>query len=285
MESVIKKSNKFGLFSLATVLFSLATASFSYAAGNLVITPTRVEFKEGAKSQEIKLVNRSNQTTTYRIYFKHLSMNEKGAYEEIKGDSKGGEKFADDLIVFSPKKATLKAGEVQTIRLMLKKPANLQEGEYRSHLAFQEEASSDETSIEAKKPSGKAIATRVTALFNVSIPVIVQNGKTEATIVIKEAKVNKDGKSVLVKLARSGNASVNGDLVATLTSADNNKHDLGKIAGLSVFYPYEAREVSLPLALPKGVKLSDGTLEVNYYGKKESGLVDKSKVLANKKVN
>src|SRR4051812_14773746 len=119
-------------------LASLLVASKIASAGGLMVIPSRVDLNEKNTSQEVRLINKGNEVTTYRISFQHLRMNKNGSYEEI--TSAGKENFADDVVRFSPKQVTLKPGEVQTIRLMFKKPADLADGEYRSHLLMKEEA-------------------------------------------------------------------------------------------------------------------------------------------------
>ncbi len=278
------KQIKKNLLILGFVLSSLTIAKFANAGG-IMITPSRVDLSEKNTSQEVKLINKGNETTTYRITFQHLRMNKNGTYEEIKETAQGKEQFADDLVAFSPKQVTLKPGEVQTVRLMFKKSANLNDGEYRSHLLLREEASADfGKNVEQPKKDGgkKTISVVLKPLFGTSIPVVVTKGNVSGKAEIKEAAV-KSRKAVNVRLARSGNASVFGDLIVTLTDKSGKKSEIGTLNNIAVFYPYDEREVSI--ALNKDVKASDGTLEVNYYGKTKDYATDKNKVLAKKTVN
>ena len=47
-----------------------------------------------------------------------------------------GEHFADGMLSWSPRQITLQPGTAQVVRLMVRKPEGLAEGEYRSHLDF-----------------------------------------------------------------------------------------------------------------------------------------------------
>ncbi len=257
-------------------------------AGGLMVIPSRVELDDKTTSKEVRLINKGNETTTYRISFQHLRMEKDGSYKEIT-DKNAKENFADDVVRFSPKQVTLKPGDVQTIRLMFKKPSDLADGEYRSHLLMKEEAPADfgknVEKINAK--NDKKISVELKPLFGVSIPVVVTSGATTAKVEIKSASVAKGGKTIAVNLARSGNASVYGDLLATLTDKTTKKiYEIGGLSNVAVFSPYEERNVSINLTLPKGANLSNGTIEIGYYGKKDKETTtDKEKVLAKKVIN
>lgn len=253
-----------------------------------MVIPSRVELDDKTTSKEVRLINKGNETTTYRISFQHLRMEKDGSYKEIT-DKNAKENFADDVVRFSPKQVTLKPGDVQTIRLMFKKPSDLADGEYRSHLLMKEEAPADfgknVEKINAK--NDKKISVELKPLFGVSIPVVVTSGATTAKVEIKSASVAKGGKTIAVNLARSGNASVYGDLLATLTDKTTKKiYEIGGLSNVAVFSPYEERNVSINLTLPKGANLSNGTIEIGYYGKKDKETTtDKEKVLAKKVIN
>jgi len=283
-----------------TLVFLLLMTNSSYSGG-LMVTPHRVELSDKNKSTEVKLVNRSDDaTTTYRISFVHFKMTEDGGYETIKDEdikANGEEKFADDLIVYSPKKVTLKANETQTIRLMFKKPANLASGEYRSHLLLQEEAPADfGHSVEKKVKCDKKISVTLKPLFAISIPTIVKNGELNGKVDIAEVelqepnKKNGDKKSLLVKLTRAGNSGVYSNIVATFTKkGSTDKQKIGEMNGIAVFYPYHNRNVVIPLDVPKNIKLYYGTIEVKVYarGADDESATDnaKNKLLSQKQIS
>jgi P pilus assembly chaperone PapD len=267
---------------LGFVLSSLTFANFANAGG-LMVTPSRVNLDEKSTSQEVKLINKGDEVTTYRVSFQHLRMNKSGAYEEIKEGASGQEQFADDVVRFSPKQVTLKPGETQTVRLMFKKSKELAAGEYRSHLLLKEEAPADfgKNVEQVAKKDSKKISVVLKPLFGASIPVVVTNGKIDSSVEIKEAKVK--GKNVSLTLARSGNASAYGDLVVTLTDKNTGKkQEVGGLNNVSVFYPYAERDVVIALNAPKEIKLADQLVEVSFYGKNKELATDKEKLLAKK---
>ncbi len=249
-------------------------------AGGLMVTPSRLEFKDKITSQEVKLINKSDETVTYRISLQHLRMNENGEYKEIAAeDTNVKEKFADDLLRFSPRKITLKPNEVQTIRIALKKSDTIENGEYRSHILFREEPSADfkqANNVEgAAKKDDKKISVVLKPLFGISIPVIVSKGDVKAissieNLAVKTDPKDKSKKSLSVDLKRSGDASLFGNILVSFKQNKTGKeYDVGSLNAVSVFFPYEKRNASVNLELPKDVNLSDGVLNVKYVTRAE----------------
>jgi hypothetical protein len=275
---------------LIILLVSLANI-YSANASKLMITPTRIEFKGSNRTSEVRLINRSDEETTYRISFQNLMMEESGSYKEIKPeDAKGDENFAHKLIRFSPRRFTLKPGEVQLVRFMVRKPKDLKIGEYRSHALFSEEAAADfGNNIENQNKKNDNISVVLKPLFGISIPVIVTHGDLDAKAQITDAKIKSDkrGKQIIaMKLSRSGNASLYGDIIATLKPNNSDKEfEIGAINGISIFYPHDSRNAEMKVDIPSNINLKDSVIDIKYY-KKESGGSghDKNQILAQKQI-
>lgn len=252
-----------------------------------MIMPVRVEFKDGDKVQEVKLVNQGKEAGTYRISFQHLRMKEDGSYEEITETSpKGAEKFADDLIRYAPKRVVLKAGETQNIRLMLVKPKGAP-GEYRSHLLLREELP-PEPKKEAEA-NQKNISVSIRPVFGISIPVIVRYGKPSFKINIENVKMvtldeKTKAKAVEVKITRAGNYSSRGNIIVNFTpKGSTTSKQIGVINSLYVFYPYPSRTIRVPIDKDANLK-GGGMIEVKYMNAPEEGQVanEKDRPLAQK---
>ena len=95
-----------------------------------------------------------------------------------------GEGFAGDLIRYAPRQLRLEPGRPQTIRILYRRPGELAEGEYRSHLLFQEIPKVAPTPAQGEGPSG--LNMQISALFGISIPVIVRHGDLEASARLTE---------------------------------------------------------------------------------------------------
>jgi hypothetical protein len=278
-------------FQFLLSVFLFAATSPLYAAGGLMVTPNRLDFKDNVDSQEVKLINKSEEPVTYRVSLQHLRMDEKGNYKEILvTETDAPEKFADDLLRYSPRRVTLQPNEVQTIRVMVKKPADLPAGEYRSHFLFREEPAPDlkpDGNVEAptKKKDGK-ISVTLKPLFGISIPALVSNGDVKGESAIENMVIKTDEKEhrklLSLDITRAGNGSVYGNILVTFKSNKTSKeYDIGVLNSVAVFYPYAKRNVLINLNIPKDIKLSDGVLNAQYIAKpSDSDWFDTKKVLS-----
>jgi hypothetical protein len=188
-----------------------------------------------------------------------------------------GEQFADDLIRYSPRQIELAPGSSQAVRLMLRKPAQLAAGEYRSHLVFERipsvASAADEVPVAGKRTD---LSIQLVPLVNVSIPLIVRHGETNASVSITDFRLEAlpDGAPALsLTLQRSGNSSTYGDLV--VYSIPNNKRGtpelIARVGGVAVYAPNALRRARLTLPASVHTRLTAGTLRVAYQGRPEQG--------------
>lgn len=252
----------------------LALAAPAHA--DLMLHPTRLVFEKNQRTAQIELINNGSKPATYRISLVNRRMTETGQFESA--DTAGpGERFADDMLRFSPRQVTLEPGTAQTVRVMLRKPAELAEGEYRSHLQFDRLADAEgSASIEnqGKGANGQGIGVVLTALVGASVPVIVRHGATSANVGLSHLALQKgDGKhqSLTLQFDREGNSSVYGDLSVTFTPRGGKPQTLAQVGGIAVYTPNRVRQAALPLEVPAGMTLANGTLEVSYRDRPEAG--------------
>ena len=191
---------KFCLFLLIFVLF-LPLNSFSWQK-NVLISPLRVVMDKKTRSASVKIINPSDFETTYRIKLVSMDMDEKGKQTPSENINKDCLK-AMKMIRFSPKKITLKPNGLQTIRLMARKPAGLPAGEYRCHLKVSPLPPDNPPEKEASKTT--AIKIDLNFLVSTTIPVIIRNGNTFASVNIENAGLNNG--TLSVSLNRLGNSS------------------------------------------------------------------------------
>ena len=263
------------------ILGLLAALLSPLAMADLMLYPTRVEMEKNQRAAQVELVNRGQTPESYRISVVNRRMTETG--QIVPADTAGpDERFAAQMLRYSPRQVTLKAGESQTVRISLRKPAGLANGEYRSHLQFDRlpdvEGSSD--IAQAVNPEQDQIAIRLTALIGASIPVIVRHGDTSANVTLDtlslEPGVKVDGQAegpplLVFHMKRSGNRSVYGNLVATYTSAGGQPMDVGKVNGVAVYVPNALRTAKLPLSLPEGLELKGGLIQLTFSQRPEDG--------------
>jgi len=240
-------------------------------AAGLLVAPTRVVFEGSRRSAALTLINTGNEVATYRISFIQMEMTEAGQIVEIEEDEADGP-FADRLIRYSPRQVTLKPHTPQTVRMRLRKPAELAPGEYRSHLLFRAipSARSSTTLIESSKPrSDSVVQIELIPIYGLAIPVIVRHGKTAATARLTKLSLRAglspaDPPILSLQISRDGNRSVCGNVTVTHVNAGGQEQVVGRVDRVAVYTPTPLRRLDVSLKLPPGLTLKDGRLRVTY---------------------
>jgi P pilus assembly chaperone PapD len=260
-------ASKRALLLLCTLLLA------QQARADLMLHPTRVVFDKNQRAAQIELINNGAEPATFRLSLVNRRMGETGELKAV--DTPGpGELFADQMLRFSPRQVTLQPGTAQTVRLMLRKPADMADGEYRSHLHFEKLPDVEgSNSVESQAKPSKEIGIVLTALVGASVPVIVRHGDTAATVALSRLELAGTAAAPLLAMqfARSGNASVYGDLTATFTPRGGAEQQLGKMGGIAVYAPNPLRQAKMALQPPAGLKLANGTLLLTFRERAEAG--------------
>jgi hypothetical protein len=152
---------------------------------------------------------------------------------------------------------------------MLRAPADLPAGEYRSHLLIQSiprTRMSDDADTSRIGPNG--VQVRIVPVFGTAIPVIVRHGVTAAEVSVSDFHYQTAADSVpataSLMLRRQGNRSVYGDLTLTYVPEQGAAQVVGVAKGLSVYSPNPTRLVRIPLS-PSAANLpAHGRLRVSY---------------------
>jgi hypothetical protein len=262
---------------MLTACLLLAAAIFPMQAyADLMINPTRIVFEKNRRSAQIDLINDSAASATYRLIVVNRRMTETGEFNAVETPGPD-EKFADAMLVYSPRQITLAPGAQQLVRVALRKPEDLAPGEYRSHLFFEKVAETTaENNIDnlGQARSGE-VGVSLTALIGVSIPVIARHGDTSATVTIDHLALEQvaagQAPQLALQLNRSGNRSVYGDLTVSFTPQGGAAQVIGKAGGLAVYTPNPLRRAKLALQVPAGMALARGTLSVTYQERAEDG--------------
>jgi P pilus assembly chaperone PapD len=262
------------LIAFALGALAAATAHAQGGPGDLLVAPTRIVFEGRQRTAEVTLVNTGTSTATYRITFVNLRMNEEGGTKEIEASgAEPGERFADALIRYSPRQVTLEPKVAQTVRMQLRLPADLEPGEYRSHLLFRA-LPSTEAAPQPTEPA-TSFSVQLTAIYGVSIPVIVRHGETSATAALSDLELIPPAgaeatPSLRFRISRSGNQSVYGNLTVTFLKAGGKPSVVGLANGVAVYTPNLVRLVGIPLRIPPGGVLKKGVLHLSY-SKRDTG--------------
>ena len=221
--------------------------------GDLLVAPTRVVFEGRKRSTEVNLSNIGQVRATYRVSLVRMEMDENGAFKELPFDP--GTENLKSLFRFSPREVTLEPQESQTVRIQVRKPAELAAGEYRLHMVFRAVPPTQEAALHEAAPKG--ISIKLTPVYGIAIPLIIRHGETAATVSILDPAFDEAANTLRFRLERSGNQSVYGDLQASLLPTHGAPIKLAEAGGLAVYTPNASRRVALPLArsLPSGSRI------------------------------
>lgn len=262
------------LWLLLLLVLMLFAQGAAHAEARLMVSPTRVVFDGTTRTAEVTLINSGDSVGTFRISFERKQMSEEGGYVNVAEGEQG--MFADPYIRFSPRQVSLAPGKSQTVRLMLRKPGDLPQGEYRSHMLFQSIPDTSASDIETQLQEQKGVTVRLIPILGISIPVIVRHGKLEATTTLSQlsftpASATK-APALTMRFERNGTRSVYGDvLVRFRPNQQDKEYVVGMAKGVSVFTPNSRRSFTLALQPPEGVVLRDGVLLVEYRQQESDG--------------
>jgi P pilus assembly chaperone PapD len=263
-------------FFYATLLSALtvsAQAALSGGIGDLLVTPTRVALDRRTHTAEIALINTGSAPATYRIEIQHMRMNANGDLATVNEPATA---FADALVQFSPRRVVLQPHITQTVRLLFRPPAKSTDSELYLHLLFRAEPPEEPAS---ETLDGKSLTIKLTPIYGVAIPVLVRLDNTEATVHIDAVHLAAES-AIAFTVERSGNRSTYGNIAVTFTPRGGRVREVAVVKGVSVYVPLAARFMTLPLHLPDGVALRDGSLQVSYVDAERNGAPATSATLA-----
>jgi P pilus assembly chaperone PapD len=264
--------NFFHRFTLFVLLFFLPV---SHALAEMMLYPTRIVFAGNQRAAQLELINNGTESATYRISLVNRRMSETGAFSGIDAPLPG-EQFAEDMLRYSPRQVTLAPGAGQAVRIMVRKPADLATGEYRSHMLFAKQPDPrGRSSVESGDATDdNEIGITLTALVGASIPLIVRHGNTDAAVALTHIDLQRptDKTPVLAFVVeRSGTQSVYGDLTISFTPHSGSEQVIARANGVAVYTPNPLRRASITLGKLNGSRLTNGALRVTYREQADDG--------------
>lgn len=246
----------------------------------IMMLPTRIVMEKADRNSTVVIKNVGDATGNFTAELVDMKMLETGMvvpYEE-------GETPAFSAIPYvhiSPRSMTLKPGESQNVRLLLRRPETMEPGEYRSHLKVR---LVDDTS-DVTNTSGKDAVISIKTNLVIVIPIIVRHGETQMTLGIDDPKIGRDNNgnpTVDMYITREGNRSSMGDISVTCNPPGGAPQVIKFFPGVSVYRPTGRRFISVPLdETPKGVNLSQCKLGISYAAQQKEG----GKLLAETQLN
>lgn len=243
------------LAALALFAFS-ATAATAQVGADLNISPRRVTFDQAHRSATVYVFNQGDTPATYSVDLIDRIMRPDGQIIAVSdAPDAPASPSARSLIEYTPRRVTLQPKQSQAIRVRVRPPSD-GAPEYRTHLSVTAVPSEDSgfTADQAASGGDDGLSLQVTALFSVSIPLIVRQGETDARAAIENVSLMPavDGqgatatRAVQLDLVRLGANSVYGDVEIRAGEGAADRV-VGLVRGVAVYPEIARRTLIAPL--------------------------------------
>jgi fimbrial chaperone protein len=261
---------------LFAFLVIFVTGLFLVAAevrADLTITPKRVVFQQRDRSATVTLLNITDHPNTYRLSWEMMKATPDGKYKILpyNSDTDKDPHSLPNMVFFSPRQVTIGPHGYQTIRLSLRRPADLPFGEYRAHLLLTRLAQPS-TAPEKPNPDGKTLSMELDVNLSFSIPVIVRQGEDKALKVsLSNPGLRLQGKGAVldVNINREGGTfSAYGDINVYWQPPKGNETLIGSLNNVALYPEVKSRQVSVQISPQQNI--SAGNIRVVYIGKLEA---------------
>lgn len=246
---------------ITTFLLFILTLCFAVDAhARIDMLPFRVIMEPRDRSGEVMVMNLSNETRAFRANIINYRQKEDGTYEKL--DDPLNPLFdPQDIVRMSPQSFTLGPQGKQRVRIALRKPADLPDGEYRFHFS----AISFSTSSERREDT-ENIAAHMAMNVGVAIPIIVRHGdltvesKLQDFELINAAESKTNKPELRFTATRSGTRGTTGNIIVEWASSGSNFEKIGEVSNFNIFTEIDERFGSIALdTMP-----TQGSLRVTY---------------------
>ena len=212
------------VYGVGVVLTSILWGQAALAQNNaaLFVSPVRLIFDPSTTTSTMTVSNKTDATKYYEVTMLDQVMTATGGIQQLDTFDYSSKR----MLRFMPRKIVLAGGERQIVRVMAKRPDDLPDGDYHTHIFFNEVSAP----VSATLPvSGSEISPskgpqfKVTTNVTVGIPVIVQHGIVSSSLSLISASVAPlpaDAEpgtppTLLISLQRLGNAEALAYLTVT----------------------------------------------------------------------
>jgi hypothetical protein len=244
-------------------------AAPSLAQGDLLVAPTRVII-DNRGTAEVVLSNVGDTESTYRITAQLKRMTEDGKLEPVEDTAANAtEKAAESMVRYFPRQVVLPPGQPQVLRVTARPLADLPDGEYRIHLAFNGLPKVPTVGDPAQAGADQQIKIQLIPVYSITIPIIVRKGNLEATAAISNPHIvqEAEGPVFALDMARSGTASVFGE-IRIIKPGQSDPVFLAR--GIAVYPELTHRSLELPLTAEEAAAMK-GPIKVEYRELPENG--------------
>ncbi|MGA0599177.1 hypothetical protein ACO2Q3_00570 [Caulobacter sp. KR2-114] len=235
-------------------------------AANLNISPHRIVFDPNTRVSTVLVFNTGDAPASYNIELIDRVMAADGSLISLAdaqkapalADAVARLKTAREMVTFTPRRVVLAPGESQTIRIRVLRPDGLAPGDYRTHLTVTAVPPQDQglTADQAAAQSDGSISVRLTALFAISIPLVVRQGPADVAAALENVRYRPaagaaaPAGTLSLEIARKGASSLYGDIAVRSAKDGPRGKPLGALGGLGVYAEIDRRSVQVPLSRP-----------------------------------
>ena len=245
------------------------------AQGDLSVIPRRVIFDNGNKrSETLYLTNRGNDSATYNLSYVNYALDDLGKLTKVSEDS-AVNPSSKNFRIF-PRRVTLAPNETQTVKLQLRQFANLEDGEYRSHLLFRALPKEAERTSSDDSQDAEGVGIELRPVYGITIPNIIRKGKNETKASISDAiltKVDEDTYDLKFDINRNGNMSIYGVLTIDYLQGDGTVKNLGTIPGIALYAGNNRRMVEAQIK-DDTIDFTSGKIKITFTSKEEWNIND-----------
>lgn len=254
----ILKNRRRLLVLTAGIAFAVILTLSLPSLANIMLAPKRVVFEGRTRSATVAVLNTSRERRSFELGWKMVTADEEG--KPVNATMAQGPHSVSKMVVFSPRRVTIEPNGRQSVRLSLRRPADLPPGEYRGHLVF---SSNPEEDQEIRTSAGKGVALALKINLGMSIPIIVRQGDVAPEgLDIQNIHISSNpngAQTIELSLVRTPNkgASAYGNIRIYNTVAGGKERLVATSPNVSVYVEQPKRIVRVPLRenIPAGSKL------------------------------
>jgi hypothetical protein len=173
------------------------------------------------------------------------------------------------MIRYAPRRVILPPGEPQAIRISARPGADLPDGEYRVHMSFAALPKVQPVSQPASDTPAQGFSVRIIPVYGITMPIIVRKGQLEVTGGLANPRLEQtaEGTTFAIDIARSGQASLYGDL---LVYRDGNDEPVFMARGIGVYPEIDNRHTTFSVS-PEQAAAMRGPVRVELREPVQSG--------------
>lgn len=257
---------------LCALLFVAVLLVSGGGADALNFTPTRVVFEGQQRTATLRIFNPRNVPERISITWLAMRMTEDGRIKQVDDPAKADDlNPARDYVLFAPRQAIIPPQSAQIIRLLLRAPADLPDGEYRSHIMVSQQP----RELPEQQLRSDGLSVRINSVVSTTLPVIVRKGDLDAEVSVESAEIVQiKGKTYLqTVVSREGERSVYADAEVTWTGPDGEELVVNKSPGQAIYTEARRRRFRYRLTFPDRDTIPPGRLHYRFRESTDSGRI------------